>query len=406
MRILVDLSSAQPQGTVKVNGGGEYSVVVFKELFFSLGEKDELEVVLNAQLGENVNLNSFIDENSIKVYKYESIDHFSKIISDNNFNQLFLPICYHKYGQLKVDNSVRVISAIHDLCDIYFYGLLNVKYGKYPKLDNLNFLRRFRDSMKSKKRFDNCIEQHNKVLRLNDNQYIYTVTHYTKSTFSYFLDVENLDDVHVFYPPENHSESYDEYCDDIVLDKYKLSKEKYFMLSAGCRWTKNNAIAIYALDKLFSNSKYSELLDGFKVILLGTDDLYKKYFEKNVVNKERFIFEDFVDNLTLEKLYKNAHMFIFPSVLEGFGQPPTEAMKYGTLSACSTSMSIPEVCSGAVIYFDPYDMNSIALAILKSFDREYADSIRRNAVERFEELQTRRKKDLQNLVSEIMNYRG
>lgn len=402
MKMIIDLSSAQPQGPVKVNGGGEYAFILLKQLIKFGSNKNQIDVVVNAKLGDNQALNQYVNDKNINVYKYIDVDDFSSIIAQNFYDQVILPICYYKYGNLRVDDSVRVISAIHDLCDIYYYGKIKVKYGRYPKLDHLNFLRYLRDLINNKSNYNRCVELHRKAFEINHNQYMYTVSYFSKYSFQYYLGIDDTNSINVYYPPEIHSEV-SLTNDSEVLKKYGLNKDRYFMLSACCRWAKNDSIAAFAIDKLFSNPKIKELLAGFKVILLGTDDIYKKYILHNVVNRDKFVFDNFVDDYTIECLYKNAFMFIFPSVLEGFGLPPIEAMKYKTLVACSTAMSIPEVCGDAALYFDPYDIDSISLAILKGFDEELSIELKEKEIKKYEEIQIRRKTDMDSLIKVILN---
>lgn len=75
---------------------------------------------------------------------------------------------------------------------------------------------------------------------------------------------------------------------------------------------------------------------------------------------------------TLAKYYCNAALFIYPSLYEGFGIPPLEAMSLNCPVACSNNSSIPEVIGGAGEYFDPMDTESMRTAIehvLNSTDR-------------------------------------
>jgi glycosyltransferase involved in cell wall biosynthesis len=66
---------------------------------------------------------------------------------------------------------------------------------------------------------------------------------------------------------------------------------------------------------------------------------------------------------TLVGLYRQAEAFIYPSLYEGFGLPPLEAMAAGCPVICSNNSSIPEVVNHAGEYFDPMDYESIASAI-------------------------------------------
>jgi len=68
------------------------------------------------------------------------------------------------------------------------------------------------------------------------------------------------------------------------------------------------------------------------------------------------------DNL-LASMYKNAAVFVYPSLYEGFGIPPLEAMSMGCPVVCSNTSSIPEVVGDAGEYFDPNDIESMRVSI-------------------------------------------
>jgi glycosyltransferase involved in cell wall biosynthesis len=69
------------------------------------------------------------------------------------------------------------------------------------------------------------------------------------------------------------------------------------------------------------------------------------------------------DDQLLVQFYKRASAFLFPSLYEGFGIPPLEAMSYDCPVVCSNTSSIPEVVGDAGEYFDPGDVESIRVAI-------------------------------------------
>ena len=83
--------------------------------------------------------------------------------------------------------------------------------------------------------------------------------------------------------------------------------------------------------------------------------------------------------------------------------PPIEALQNGTLTACSTAMSIPEICSSSVIYFDPMDIESIELAIIRGLDRSYSDNILSNRFVDLDKLSQKRLEDLDTLVNLIID---
>jgi glycosyltransferase involved in cell wall biosynthesis len=74
-------------------------------------------------------------------------------------------------------------------------------------------------------------------------------------------------------------------------------------------------------------------------------------------------FFGFVPDQTLAALYRLADVFVFPSLYEGFGLPPLEAMASGTPVITSNVSSIPEVVGDAALMIDPYDPQAIADAM-------------------------------------------
>jgi glycosyltransferase involved in cell wall biosynthesis len=81
--------------------------------------------------------------------------------------------------------------------------------------------------------------------------------------------------------------------------------------------------------------------------------------------KDDVILPGRVSDEMLPTLYRGAQMFVFPSLYEGFGLPPLEAMACGTPVAASRISSIPEILGEAAVYFDPYSVEEIAESINK-----------------------------------------
>lgn len=82
---------------------------------------------------------------------------------------------------------------------------------------------------------------------------------------------------------------------------------------------------------------------------------------------ERVRFTGWVDDATLEGLYRRARFFVYPTLMEGFGMPVLEAMRRGLTVACSSVSSMPEVAGDAALLFDPTDTTSIAEALGRLF---------------------------------------
>jgi glycosyltransferase involved in cell wall biosynthesis len=76
-----------------------------------------------------------------------------------------------------------------------------------------------------------------------------------------------------------------------------------------------------------------------------------------------------VGDAELVELFRSASALVFPSLYEGFGQPPIEAMACGCPVAASNTTALPEVCGDAAQYFDPTSAEDIAATVLGVLDR-------------------------------------
>lgn len=81
----------------------------------------------------------------------------------------------------------------------------------------------------------------------------------------------------------------------------------------------------------------------------------------------------------LSQLYRNATVFVYPSLYEGFGIPPLEAMGFDCPVACSNASSMPEVVGDAALYFDPCNSESLKDAMETLFE---SPSQRKELIER------------------------
>ena len=93
---------------------------------------------------------------------------------------------------------------------------------------------------------------------------------------------------------------------------------------------------------------------------LACDKLREEKFKINLILITGFISEEELDDL-----YKSANLFVFPSLYEGFGLPPLEAMKRGLPVVASNATCIPEILGDAAIYFNPSDIDYMEEKIKK-----------------------------------------
>jgi glycosyltransferase involved in cell wall biosynthesis len=108
--------------------------------------------------------------------------------------------------------------------------------------------------------------------------------------------------------------------------------------------------------------KYADL----SLVVVCKPDYFLDRFRNQVREaglESRVIFPGYVDDATLGALYRKAHAYVFPSLYEGFGLPPLEAMAQGTPVISSNAACMPEVLGNAAIYFNPKDVHGMLAAL-------------------------------------------
>ena len=157
-----------------------------------------------------------------------------------------------------------------------------------------------------------------------------------------------------------------------VRERYQLHDE--FVLYAGnVKPHKNLERLIDAFDLVRKRG-----LDRLKLVMIG-DEISKYAALRRAVHQHQLHkyvrFLGYLPEETLAVMYRLAGVFVFPSLYEGFGLPPLEAMASGTPVVTSNVSSLPEVAGDAAVLVDPYSPPAIADGIYRVLTDE---SLRRS----------------------------
>lgn len=379
-KILFNLSACQPIGKSKFHGGGKYGYVVLKKL---------LEVAPE-QVAVYYNDKSYIDEdvlsliNNMGISKYVSSEISLFDAARKESNVIYSPLYNYNVNGIppsdivliKTQHGIRQLEMPTDSTEWRyipdFKGLL--KFIKY----------RLRNSRSMQ------IQRLSKLISRNNIHYI-TVSEHSKYMMGAFLPQLHPDNLSVFYSPSTIN-------DNIDTSDYKNTYGKYYLLLGVNRWIKNNIRAIQAFDQLFTERPEFEGV----VVMTGI----KKWSEihVHVKNKDRFILLGYVDEYTLKALYRNAYLFVYPSLNEGFGYPPLEAMHEKCPVVGSAIASIPEICGDSVVYFNPYSIEEIKARVLQMEDTLFRSSVVQRGIDREKDIRKKQDRDLVSLCSYLLSF--
>jgi glycosyltransferase involved in cell wall biosynthesis len=149
-----------------------------------------------------------------------------------------------------------------------------------------------------------------------------------------------------------------------IRERYQLD-HKFVLYVGNIKPHKN----LVRLIEAFSELRRTH--DDLKLLIIG-DEISKLPALRRAVHRNKLHkhvrFLGYLKDDTLTVLYRLASVFVFPSLYEGFGLPPLEAMASGTPVVTSNVSSLPEVTGDAAVLVDPYDVDSIGDGMRRVLD--------------------------------------
>jgi glycosyltransferase involved in cell wall biosynthesis len=168
------------------------------------------------------------------------------------------------------------------------------------------------------------------------------------------------------------------------IEAFKIRKglpDQYLLYVGNMKPYKNIRLMTSALSLLKRENQLRH-----KLVIAGKKGRFFPLVYSEVKDRElvdQVIFLDYVGDDELPLLFKNADMFLFPSVHEGFGLPALEAMSLGVSTIVSNASSLPEVVGDGALLVDPESPQSLANAILRiSNDSKLRSELSRKGIER------------------------
>jgi glycosyltransferase involved in cell wall biosynthesis len=173
-----------------------------------------------------------------------------------------------------------------------------------------------------------------------------------------------------------------------IRGKYGLAKDYIFYV--GIITKRKNVLRMLEAFHLALNETGRE----YQLVMAGKFSWGKEEFLKTIDDlslQEKVKLLGYVPDDDLPALYSGAKVFFFPSLYEGFGIPLLEAMACGTPVITSNLASLPEVAGDAALLADPYNIESLASALIKLLgDESLCAELKRKGLKRVENFSWRK----------------
>ena len=151
--------------------------------------------------------------------------------------------------------------------------------------------------------------------------------------------------------------------------RYGIGDQPYVLSVGTVQPRKNYVRLIQAFTRLQAYKLADLQLADLQLVIAGGQGwLCQDIFAEAEKHDGRVRILGFVDDADLPALYRNAALFAFPSLYEGFGLPVLEAMACGVPVVCSDGSSLPEVAGDAALLVDPLDTGALAEAMAHALE--------------------------------------
>jgi glycosyltransferase involved in cell wall biosynthesis len=285
------------------------------EYFLFFAEDDHRDFEFN-----NENVNKIVEHSD----KYSIMEHINLSIKSY---KLKLNLFHTPHYVLPLSIQCDSIVTVHDIIHLLFpKSIFHFYYAKYM--------------------ISNACRRAKKIITVSNNTKMDLIRHFYINDNKIKVIYNGVDND--FHPIEEKK----------IINKFLMDKglpSKYLLCVTGPKLHKN----VISLIKAFSLIK--DKIDC-SLIICGDDSENTRKAIKGM--RDRIFLIKYLKKEELIILYNGAIALIFPSLYEGFGFPPLEAMACGIPVLSSINSSLPEVLGDAGLYFDPYNIDQIAENII------------------------------------------
>ncbi|MGO5541258.1 glycosyltransferase family 4 protein [Blautia sp. HCP3S3_H10_1] len=329
MKILIDLTSL----SYHISGIERYALCISEEMVKQDLKNEYLLVFRNEIFASFIDL---IDGNRVK----------ATVLYGNN-KLLFREITLAGYVN-STDADVKLFLAFTSPFFVKKNGVINTIHdvGIWDFPNALDFLHRMYFRI-------GCMKS------VSVSDVILTVSEFSKSRICDVFKIDNKK-VQVAYSAPSEKVVSQSNSFEYVKEKYHLPS-KYIMSLSTMEPRKNQRLLFQSFSDVADSVDYDLVLVGR--VGWNINEIISSYS----ANK-RIHITGFVDDEDVACIYKNAMCFVFPSLYEGFGLPPIEALSLGTAVISSDAASMPEILRKQATFFKSNDEDALEKLLLNLED--------------------------------------
>lgn len=255
-------------------------------------------------------------------YIFWELFHINKFISKYNINLIIFP-----RGYLPFIKKCKTINIVHDMIPFYYYE-------NFRK--DINF-------------FENYYIRKRLLSSIRNSDLTITISNYSKEMILKYLR-NNQSNIRTIYNGYNKL--------NYIPDERKVDT-KYIITITSDKYKHKN------LEGILKSYQYyvSNTTNPLKLFIIGVKNKDNLIIDNKL--NDHIVFFNFLNDEDFIKLMFNAEIFLFLSLIEGFGFPPLEAMNLGVPVICSKNSSLTEIVKDGGILVDSDDFEKITENLIK-----------------------------------------